>query len=113
LLIDHPIQRRSVLAAKGKTPELINRLLEDAEKWIQFRTILRDQVDAAKEFRAKYSSRYDEDKALDNLESTIDNFKEDISDKITELDKLSQSLIQIVSILTIHNVSQRHIIYQS
>jgi hypothetical protein len=74
--------------------------LKDAEKWIQFRSILRQQIDAARKFQREYSGRDYENEALDNLENTIDSFAENVSKRITQLDELSQSLIEIVSILT-------------
>jgi hypothetical protein len=105
LLIDYPIQRRDVLLAKGENSELIDRLLEDAEKWTQFRGILRDQVDSAKKFQTQYSDLdYDDeadDEALDDLEMRIDEFAKKVRDRITQLDGISQALIQIVSIPTI------------
>jgi hypothetical protein len=103
LLIYHLIQRLDVLVAKGGNYGLIDRLLQDAEKWTQFRTTLRDQVDGARKFRRAYSDlKYednadDKDKALDDLEKIIDVFAKNVSNRITQLDAESQSLIQIVS----------------
>jgi hypothetical protein len=55
-------------------------------------------------FQTNYSDLDWEDAADDNalaeLEKTIDSFAENVSKRITQLDKISQSLIQIVSILT-------------
>jgi hypothetical protein len=99
------LQRRDVLLAKGKNSELIDRLLEDAEKWTQFRGVLRGQVDVARKFRTEYSDlNYEDeadDEALGELEKTIDGFAKNVSNRITQLDGASQSLIQIVSIWTI------------
>jgi chromosome segregation ATPase len=78
--------------------------LVDAEKWTQFRRNLQDQVDVARKFQTKYSDLDWEDEAddnaLDDLEKTIDSFAENVSKRITQLDKISQSLIEIVSMLT-------------
>lgn len=78
--------------------------MKDAEKWYQFRRNLQDQVDVARKFQTKYGGLDWEDeaddKALAELEETIDSFAENVSKRITQLDKTSQSLIQIVSILT-------------
>lgn len=77
--------------------------MEDAEKWTQFRGILGDQVEAAREFQSIYSDvGYDgeaDDMALEDLKRTIGNFDKTVNDRITHLDSESQSLIQIVSIL--------------
>jgi len=92
-------------------PKLIDRLLEDAEKWTLFRSILQEQIDDAGTFRTKYSKlEYDDkadDEAMDDLEETIKCFAEDVSRRITQLDELSQSLIQLVSILTFPKISYK------
>lgn len=86
--------------------------MEDAEKWTLFRSILQNQVDEARKIRTEYSGlKYEseaDDKALDDLEKTIDSFAENASSRITQLDEVSQSLIQIVSILNNSNVSQAY-----
>lgn len=78
--------------------------MEDAEKWTQFRRNLQTQVDVARKFQTKYSDLDWEDeaddKALDDLEKTIQSFSENVIKRITQLDKISQSLIEIVSVLT-------------
>jgi hypothetical protein len=74
--------------------------LKDAEKWIQLRRSLRQQIDAARKFQREYSGRHYENEGLGNLEKTIDNFEKNVIQRITQLDKVSESLIQIVSILT-------------
>jgi hypothetical protein len=79
--------------------------LKDAEKWTQFHRILQDQIDVAGKFHTKYSDLdYEneaDDKALVDLEKITNNFVEKVSNRITQLDGVYQSLIQIVSILTI------------
>ena len=79
--------------------------MKDAEKWTQFHRILQDQVDVAGNFHTQYSDLdYEneaDDKALDELEKTINSFAEKVNNRITQLDGVYQSLIQIVSILTI------------
>lgn len=78
--------------------------MEDAEKWIELRSILRDQVNAAKKFPTEYSGyirRDYENEALKDLEETIGSFGENVRKRIKQLDEVSQSLIEIVSILTI------------
>jgi hypothetical protein len=80
--------------------KLIDGLLRDAEKWTELQSILRDQVDKAKDFLKAYSTYRCEDEDLDKAETKIDAFERNVSSKITQLDKVSQSLIQIVSIVT-------------
>ena len=79
--------------------------MKDAEKWTQFHRILQDQVDVTGNFHTVYSDLdYEneaDDKALGELEKTINSFAEKVNNRITQLDGVYQSLIQIVSILTI------------
>ena len=75
--------------------------MEDAEEWIQLRNILQDQSQKAREIRTKLSRYDDEDKVLEELRKTIDDFAEVTSNRITQLDKVSQTLIQIVRPATI------------
>jgi hypothetical protein len=75
--------------------------LEDAEEWIQLRNILQDQSQKAREIRTKLSRYDDEDKVLEELRKTIDDFADVTSNRITQLDKVSQTLIQIARPATI------------
>jgi len=118
ILIDYPSQRRDVLREKGKIATLIDDLLEDAEKWAQFRSILQNQVEEARKFRTIYTDlNYEDDQAddgaLDYLEKTIDSFAKTVSSKISQLDQASQSLIQIVSVPTNSDVSRMFIMLDS
>lgn len=60
---------------------------------------MRDQVDDARKFGVGYSHRYHEEVALRELQAVVDDFEREINDKIDALDRSSQSLIGIVSIL--------------
>jgi hypothetical protein len=97
LLTRNFLQRRDVLDRKGEEPGLINRLLEDAQKWTEFRSYVRDQVDAARKFGVGYSHRYQEEIALRELQAIVNEYEREINDEIDLLDKSSQSLIEIVS----------------
>jgi hypothetical protein len=55
-----------------------------------------DQAADAKAFRAKYSKHDYDDKGIDHLGVTIEEFANEINDRITRLDAISQTLIEIV-----------------
>lgn len=61
---------------------------------------MRDQVDDARKFGVGYAHRYHEEIALGELQAAINDFEREINDEIDVLDRLSQSLIGIVSILS-------------
>ncbi|KAL2069546.1 hypothetical protein VTL71DRAFT_14225 [Oculimacula yallundae] len=92
--------RGKVLKANGGDLTLIGRLLTDAQKWIQLRSILKDQAISAKAFRERYSKHDYDDNAIDRLGDTIDLFSREVNDRITKLDEISQTLIEISFNLT-------------
>lgn len=55
----------------------------------------------SREIRTKLSRYDDEDEVLEELKKTIDDFADVTSNRITQLDKVSQTLIQIVRPATI------------
>lgn len=63
-------------------------------------TFLQDQVATAKEI-AKESGGYDEDNAVKDLQSAIDDFSNDINHRIKQLDQTVRDLLQFVSIIII------------
>ncbi|KAK2812205.1 hypothetical protein FQN50_001563 [Emmonsiellopsis sp. PD_5] len=96
--------RQEVLSAKGENPNLLEAFLRDAQKWAEFRTYLRDQINGARKFSREYSRRYNEGRALDYLLTEIDDFSEEISTKISQLDELSNDLIRVVSMPVIYYI---------
>lgn len=98
MLTNPVIQRGNVLREKGDDPQLLARLLEDGQKWIDLRDMLQSQVDEAKRFGVDYSNRHDES-GLEDLLRLIDSFSNNVSQKLSQLDGLSKDLIQMVSIV--------------
>ncbi|KAF3389537.1 Ankyrin-1 [Penicillium rolfsii] len=92
------IQRREQLDAKGKSPELLDRLADDARRWDDFRRSLRAQVKAASDFTTTYCKKYTSTDVPENVKRLIDEFDVDIGSRIGELDQTVRDLLQIVSV---------------
>jgi hypothetical protein len=87
----------------------MDRLFEDAEKWIRLRNILIQHVGEFGEFQAGYGDEHNNDDAergaLENLKETISDFEKHVSTRITQLYDKSLSLIQIVRTPILSNLS--------
>lgn len=92
------LQRPDVLAANGEKPQLIRRLLEDANTWSALRRLLHKQITAIGEFRDEYVKMVDGDEAVDILARTTENFAHVIGLRIDKFDAVSAALIQLVSL---------------
>lgn len=79
LLVRIEIQRRDQLDAKGKSPELLDRLASDAQKWDGLRRDLRAQVHAADEFAMDYCQTYASTDRLNDFKRLVNEFDVDIS----------------------------------
>lgn len=89
-------QRGEVLQWKGSNPRQLDRLLEDGQRWIDFRSKLQNQVEAAKRFAAEYCNRHDNLGALEAFLQRLVIFSDNVGQKISQLDDASKSLIQMV-----------------
>jgi hypothetical protein len=102
LLIRIAIQRREQLDARGKSPELLDRLASDAQRWDDLRRNLRAQVSEANEFATNYCQKYTSTDVLKDVlkdvKGSIDAFDVEVGSRIGELDQTVRDLLQIVSI---------------
>lgn len=98
LLIGIEIQRRDQLDAKGKIPELLDRLASDAQKWDDLRRGLRAQVFKANQFATNYCQQYTSAGVPKDVKGLIDAFDVEIGSRIGELDQTVRDLLQIVGI---------------
>lgn len=99
-----PLQRTILLQNKGKTTGFIENLLLDAQNWSYSRALLHTQISAAKglleEFKEKqYLCDEVEDKAtaIETLSKTITDMENEVEKEITELDKKTGRMIELVS----------------
>ncbi|KAL9079796.1 MAG: hypothetical protein Q9157_001368 [Trypethelium eluteriae] len=92
--------RRDILVANGREPDLIVRLLKDANTWIDLRRLLHNQVEVAQSFRLDYDKYGYEDSAIDDLAETIEEFARTIHSRIDKLDESSSTLVQLEFNLT-------------
>jgi hypothetical protein len=93
------IQRRKVLLTNGTDFDLISRLLEDAQLWIELRTSMQQHLSEARSFQTYFSRYINESKALEELTETINHVEDVITDRFTKLDHESGSLISIVCLM--------------
>ena len=93
------IQRLDQLVSKGTSPELIDRLAKDAQKYTEFRSILQSQVREAKKFVTDYCQRYNANKIPKDIELLTDEFEFSVNNRIGQLDQTVRDLLQIVSIM--------------
>lgn len=100
------------MRSNGQKPRLIRRLLKDAGTWIELRSILRNQIAAAKGFVAEYNKYDNGDQALGQLSKAIDDLTNDVRAKLARLDQISETQIQIVSRDTYHEPSICSLIIQ-
>lgn len=92
--------RPQVHRANGEDPDLITRLLADANTWSDLRRLLKTQVEEAKAFRKFYIKHQYEDYALDGVSRAIDNLYAAIDYRIDVFDASSRDLIQLEFNLT-------------
>lgn len=92
-----PIQRLDQLHSKGTSPELIVCLANDAQKWAELRSILRNQVYDAKKFVTNYCQLYYANQIPKDLELLLDDFELDVNNHLGQLDQIVRDLLQIVS----------------
>ena len=95
------MQRLDQLHEKGKNPELVHYLAEDAQKLAELRGILRGQVHTAKKFAVGHCHRYNERKGQKDVQEAINGFSSDIDRLISGLDQTVRDILQFVSISTI------------
>jgi ABC-type transporter Mla subunit MlaD len=90
------MQRGDVLRQKGSNPKLLDELLHDGQEWVNLRSKLQYQIERAKHFTTDYSNRHGDLGALDGCLQTLREFSDTVGEKISQLDDLSKSLIQMV-----------------
>ncbi|KAM3076143.1 hypothetical protein ACMFMG_006342 [Clarireedia jacksonii] len=88
-------RRLDQLVSKGKSPDLIDRLANDALEWTKLRSILQGQVREAKKFVLDYCQRYNANEIPKDLEALIDEFAHSVSNRIGQLDQTVRDLLQI------------------
>lgn len=94
------IQRLDQFSLKGNSPELIDCLANDAQKWAELRSILKDQVREARKFVRAYCQRYNANNVPKDLDNLLTNeLESEVSNRIGQLDQIVRDLLQIVSIM--------------
>ncbi|GKT46468.1 uncharacterized protein ColSpa_06649 [Colletotrichum spaethianum] len=87
--------RRQVINSNGSDPQLLNTLLEDGLKWLNYRQQLGRFTSKIRDFIKSYSRKYNETGDLDEV---LDQFYNDIGKKLDLLDENSRDIIQLVSV---------------
>jgi hypothetical protein len=80
---------------------LIHDLARDAREWAELRSILRGQIQAAKDFVVKYCRNYNQGSTLKTMHSAIDQLNTDVNEHIDRLDQTVKDLLQFVCILNL------------
>ncbi len=94
--MDYTTQRGNQLRAKGESPDFIHRLAEDAGAMANLHIALKRQVITAKQFAqeiGRYHEHYDPDELLD----VVNDFADNVSHRIRQLDQTVRDLLQFVS----------------
>ncbi|KAI0509403.1 hypothetical protein F5B22DRAFT_328250 [Xylaria bambusicola] len=73
----------------------MRRLAKDAQKWVELRSILQDQVRGAKEFVTDYCQYFNANNTPEDLQSVIEEFEQNTNTRIGQLDQTSRDLLQI------------------
>ncbi|KAJ2986733.1 hypothetical protein NUW58_g4888 [Xylaria curta] len=87
--------RLNQLLSEGKSPDLMRRLAKDAQKWVELRGILRDQIREAKKFITDYCQYYNANNIPDDLRLETEEMEQNINNRIGKLDQTSRDLLQI------------------
>lgn len=104
-------QRKMLLLDKGKNPNFIDRLLLDAQRWSDFRSLLQLHVRQANDFVGELrGNRYlcddvslgDRDGieiAIEKLSKTIKDMGSEVESGLKTLDDRTQQMVELVSVL--------------
>ena len=118
------VQNRAILREKGKSNLLISDLLEDGQKWADYRVCLRDHLSESRKLQKRFetdpvfyhevlahertsqtkpSAQPESDqemtpRAILQLKKIIDVMERDCKEKISELEARTNRMIEMVSV---------------
>ncbi|KAH7127934.1 ankyrin repeat-containing domain protein [Dactylonectria estremocensis] len=93
---DHVSQcRLDQLREKGQSAELIHRLAEDAQKWLDLRLMLRDHIQAADELAILYFRHFNGGDGLNQVQSALQRLEVQVNRRLNTLDQITRDLVQL------------------
>ena len=120
------VQNRAILREKGKSNLLISDLLEDGQKWADYRVCLRDHISESKKLQKRFetdpvfyhevwahertsqkplaqpeSDREMTPQAILRLKTRIDEMERVCKEKISELEARTNKMIEMVSVWSV------------
>ncbi|KAH6884162.1 ankyrin repeat-containing domain protein [Thelonectria olida] len=88
-------RRISQLILRGSSPDLVENLAKDAQKWAELRDDLRDQVEAALKFARVYCRKYNKSIGLKTTEQAINDLNNHVTARLDKLDQTVRDLLQV------------------
>ncbi|KAI0596714.1 cora-like Mg2+ transporter protein-domain-containing protein [Biscogniauxia sp. FL1348] len=99
--------RERIFLDKSNNPRILDALLENGKRWLKMRRSLNSDVTVARKFGLNHGIRHKETESSSKLFQTINEWSEDITERIDRLEESSKGLIQLEFNLVSNNEARK------